>query len=108
MIFVHGDLCYDNFIIDNKGNIYIIDFADSVIAPFSYEHGHLASVLFNFNKSYLKGYFGKYKINDIVDLCFDGILIHDFGGDIVAENISGIDKINCLNDLRNKLYELIR
>jgi len=107
-IFVHGDLCYDNLIIGNKGSIYIIDFADSVIAPKVYEHAHLASVLFNFDKSYLQGYFGEYRVDNLVDLCFDGLLIHDFGGDIISQNIAKVNEITCLNDLRNKLYQLIK
>ena len=107
-VFVHGDLCYDNLIIDRKGNIYIIDFADSVIAPQVYEHGHLATELFNFDKSYLRGYFGEYKTDNIIDLCFDGLLIHEFGGDIVSQKVAGINEITCLNDLRDKLYDLIK
>jgi serine/threonine protein kinase len=107
-VFVHGDLCYDNLLIDNKGNIHIIDFADSVVAPLVYEHAHLASVLFNFDKSYLYGYFGEYAVDSIIDLCFDGLLIHDFGGDIVLQNIARANEINCLNDLRDKLYGLLQ
>ena len=102
-VFVHGDLCYDNLIIDKKDNIHIIDFADSVLAPINYEHGHLAAVLFGFDESYLRGYFGKYNADDIVDLCFNGLIIHDFGGDIVSEKIANADKLFCLNDFRNEL-----
>jgi len=107
-VFVHGDLCYDNLLIDNNGCIYIIDFADSVIAPQVYEHAHLACELFNFDRSYLHGYFGEYKADELVDLCFDGLLIHDFGGDIIEQNITEINGMTCLEDLRNKLYELIK
>jgi serine/threonine protein kinase len=107
-IFVHGDLCYDNLIIDSNGNIFIIDFADSVIAPLVYEHAHLASVLFNFDKSYLQGYFGEYKTDNLVDLCFNGLLIHDFGGDIISQNVAKVNEITCLNDLREKLRILLK
>jgi hypothetical protein len=44
----------------------------------------------------------------MVDLCFDGLLIHDFGGDIVSLNIARANEISCLNDLRDKLYELLQ
>lgn len=107
-IFVHGDLCYDNLIIDEKGTIRIIDFADSVLAPQCYEHGHLASVLFNFDRAYLSGYFGNYPEPSIVDLCFNGLIIHDFGGDIVDENIAKPEEIDCLDDLRKKIINLLK
>ncbi|MCL2771857.1 MAG: phosphotransferase [Oscillospiraceae bacterium] len=106
-VLVHGDLGNDNMLIDNAGNIYIIDFADSIVAPQSYEHAYLISVLFKFDKSYLQGYFGEYKASELVDICFDGILIHDFGGWIVEE-IGKTEEINCLKDLRDRLYDKIK
>ena len=106
-VFVHGDLCGDNLIIDNKNCIYILDFADSVLAPIVYEHAHLATVLFGFNTNYLNGFFGKYSTNELVDLCFDGLLMHDFGADIIREKIAASNELTCLNDLRKKLYKLI-
>jgi len=109
-VFIHGDLCEDNFIIDSNGRIYIIDFADAVMAPICYEHAHIASQLFNFDKSYLRGYFGDYKTDELVDICFDGILLHDFGESIIKDYIAEPQqiKINFLKDVRNGLYELIK
>jgi serine/threonine protein kinase len=107
-VFVHGDLCYDNFVIDDSG-IYIIDFADAVMAPVCYEHAHLICGLFDFDKSYLRGYFGEYNIDELVDICFDGLLIHDFGWDFITwGNRAKVEEIDCLNDLRKKLCELIK
>jgi thiamine kinase-like enzyme len=108
MIFIHGDLCEDNILIDNKNNIYIIDFADAVKAPQSYEHAHLVTELFNFDKSYLRGYFGGYATDELVDICFDGILLHDFGGYIVNDYLGKAESINCLKDLRDRLYDKFR
>ena len=108
MIFIHGDLCEDNVLIDNKNNVYIIDFADAVKAPRCYEHAHLASQLFDFDKAYLRGYFGEYKTGELVDICFDGILLHDFGGYIVNDYLAKAENINCLKDLRDKLYDRFR
>ena len=108
-VFVHGDLCYGNFIIDNNNDIFIIDFEDSVIAPQSYEHAQLISVLFNFDKSYLRGYFGEYEIDNLVDLCFNGLLIHEYGGYIITHrNIAETKEITYLKDLREKLYKLFK
>ena len=104
-VFVHGDLCYDNIIINSNNSIHTIDFADSGLAPLAYEHGHLASELFRFHKPFLEGYFGRYNTLDIADLCFNGLIIHDFGGDIVSENVAGVNEISCLDDLRNMIYK---
>jgi len=108
MIFIHGDLCEDNILIDDKNIIYIIDFADAVKAPRCYEHAHIVSELFNFDKSYLRGYFGEYSIDELVDICFDGILLHDFGGYIVNDYLAKAENINCLKDVRDKLYDKFR
>jgi serine/threonine protein kinase len=107
-VFVHGDLCADNILLDKKGKIYIIDFADSVMAPLVYEHAHLAGELFKFDKSYLHGYFGEYRTEEFTDLCFDGLLIHDFGGGIIAHNIAAPEEIDSIWDLRDTLYRLIK
>jgi len=108
-VFVHGDLCDDNIMIDDKNNIYIIDFADSVKAPVCYEHAHLICGLFNFDKSYLHGYFGEYKTDGLADICFDGMLLHDFGGDMITwGNTAKIEEIDCLDDLREKVKEKIK
>jgi serine/threonine protein kinase len=108
MIFIHGDLCADNILIDNKNNIYIIDFADAIKAPQCYEHAHIATELFNFDKSYLRGYFGGYTADELVDICFDGILLHDFGGYIINDYLARAENINCLNDVRDILHDKFR
>jgi len=104
-VFVHGDLCYDNFVIDKRGGVYILDFADAVMAPVCYEHAHLVFELFAFDKAYLRGFFGEYDAERLADVCFDGILIHDFGGSIVGDVIDKSREIDCLDDLREKIWE---
>ncbi|MCL2093584.1 MAG: aminoglycoside phosphotransferase family protein [Treponema sp.] len=106
-VFVHGDLCYDNLIISPTGTIHIIDFADAVIAPLAYEQGHLAAELFNFDTDFLKGYFGEYNTDYLVDLCFKGLLIHDFGGDITAKKLGPVDTLYSLWDLRKRILGIL-
>ena len=108
-VFIHGDLCDDNIIIDNKGEVYIIDFADAVLAPICYEHAHIACYTFNFDKSYLRGYFGDYKADELADICFNGMLIHAYGGDILTEmNTVKLSEEISLSDLRKILYDKIK
>jgi len=107
-VFVHGDLCGDNILIDGDGRIFIIDFADAVYAPIVYEQAHVASELFDFDETFLTGYFGWYDIDTLTDLCFNGLLIHDFGGDIIASKADRAREITSLGEMRKLLYSLIK
>ncbi|UVI29308.1 aminoglycoside phosphotransferase family protein [Paenibacillus spongiae] len=107
-VFVHGDLNADNIILGRDGKLYIIDFADAVLAPPIYEHALVASDLFRFEKPYLEGYFGDYSAADMADLCLNGLLIHDFGADIIKNLLGPIDRILSLDDLRERLFQAIQ
>jgi len=105
-VFVHGDLCGDNILISPEGEFYIIDFADSLLAPAVYEHALMVFV-FKFDLALLLGYFGDYNAAKLVEICFNGLLIHDFGGDIAAERLGEPAEFKCLEDLRKMLREKI-
>lgn len=107
-VFVHGDLCSDNILVANDGGLFIIDFADAVTAPVIYEQAHVASELFRFDKAFLTGYFGEYDPYWLTDLCFSGLLIHDFGGDIIGQHVAKPEEITSLEIMREKLYGLIK
>jgi serine/threonine protein kinase len=107
-VYVHGDLNPDNVLIDANGELYLIDFADAVLAPVSYEQSVVACELFCFEKPYMLGYFGDYKVADIVELCRNGMLIHDFGGDILRHSIGPADEISSLEVLRERLYHIVK
>lgn len=102
-VFVHGDLCGDNILLTPDGDIYIIDFADAVLAPKVYEHALVAVELFDLNNALLRGYFGIYSSDKLAQICFDGLLIHDFGGSIIEYRIGKSNEFQCLEDLRRKL-----
>ena len=106
-VFVHGDLCGDNILLTPGGNIYIIDFADAVLAPKVYEHALVAVELFDLDRTLLQGYFSNYSSDELTDICFNGLLIHDFGGDIVEQHIGKPDKFRCLKDLHMKLKQKV-
>jgi len=106
-IFVHGDLCLDNILLTPDGELYIIDFADAVLAPVIYEHALLAYE-FNFDSALTQGYFYDYSTNDFIDMCFNGLLIHDFGGDIVTAHFGEPNIFHTLNDLKMAMKQKIK
>jgi len=107
-VFVHGDIGGDNMILSADGEIYVIDFADAVLAPIEYEHELIAIDVFQFDPALLHGFFGNYTINELAELCFNGVLIHDFGGDTIEEHIGKPSEFQCLEALRQKIYDKVR
>jgi len=105
-VFVHGDLGLDNILLSLQKELFIIDFADAVLAPIIYEHA-LMPFAFAFDPALLYGYFGDYNPNELAEMCLNGLLIHDFGGDIVNDCIGNPQEFQCLDDLRKKIILLI-
>jgi aminoglycoside phosphotransferase (APT) family kinase protein len=104
-VFVHGDLFGDNALISDGGKLYIIDFADSVLAPVCYEYALIAIDFFRFDKHLIKGFFGNIGREELTEICFNGILIHNFGCGVIKEHIGRPEELNCLDDLRKRIYE---
>lgn len=104
-VFVHGDLNGDNILITPNLDLHIIDFADAVLAPPIYEEALVALELFRFDQAYMQGYFGQYNKDEITDICFNGILIHDFGGDIIQNFIGQVSELESLEKLRNQILK---
>jgi serine/threonine-protein kinase RIO1 len=106
-VFVHGDLCGDNILLTRRGELYIIDFADAVLAPVVYEHALIAVGLFGFDAALIRGYFGDCSADELAEICFNGMLIHDFGGDIIVHQVGKENEFQQLDDLRNKIRRII-
>lgn len=81
-VFTHGDLCTDNVLVGKEGELVAIDFGDAVLAPRCYEPSLLA---FEYRRypAFLRGCWQGKDLKLMAEQVFDGILIHDFGGDIV-------------------------
>jgi len=105
-VFVHGDLNGDNILISPGGELCMIDFADALLAPVGYEHALIAAA-FDFDPALMRGYFGDEPIEALAQRCFEGTLIHDFGGDIVAECYTVPEEIDCLEALRLRVHHKI-
>ena len=104
-VFVHGDLCGDNIIVTPGGELYLIDFADSVLAPVSYEHSLVAMELLSYGAAALRGFFGECPAERLADMCCEGLLIHAFGGGIIEHALGNPSGIAGVADLRERLRE---
>lgn len=99
-VYVHGDITGDNVMISQNGILYIIDFADSRIAPKEYEYPPILFDLFDFDKLMINEFIGEQNIEQFVEKCFYGILMHEFGiyfVKLICERIIGIDIIKLAN-----------
>lgn len=106
-VYIHGDLNPDNVLLDSNRNLFIIDFADALLAPAEYELVALCG-LFDYSSVYMRGYFGKdYKPKEISKKYFNGILMHDFGADIILNNFGTSDELISLDILEKRIYEVI-
>ena len=104
-VFIHGDLCSDNILLTPHGELYIIDFADALLAPIICEHALVAIELFELDPALLKGYFGEYTADEMIEICFSGILIQGYGGEILPWNIGKPAEFKRLDDLKERLRE---
>lgn len=110
-VYVHGDIHADNVIFGNDGKVWILDFADSVLAPVEYEYAALFPGLFRMETPYLDGFFGTWEPETIADMLTYGLCLHKFGVNILAEmteDVSGIDSIAALQRLLIQVIERSR
>lgn len=107
-VFVHGDLNPDNILVDGDGLLTILDFADALIAPICYEHALVASELFHFDSALIRGFFGEYDPKSLANLILDGLLLHDFGGDVIAQRVCSPSEMDCLDDLYRIILEKVK
>ena len=106
-VYCHGDLHGGNVLVDDKRNVYIVDFADAMYAPKEYEQLYIVSSLFCFEKPYMLGYFGDYAVEDIVDLCMTWLPIHAWGHSATEGNLKPAKEITSFAVMRERLYNLI-
>ncbi len=93
-VYVHGDITGDNVMISQNGMLYIIDFADGRIAPKEYEFPPILFDLLDFDKLMITEFIGEQNIEQFVEKCFYGILMHEFGIEfvkLICERIIGIE-----------------
>ena len=105
-VFVHGDLCGDNLLLTPHNELYIIDFADALLAPKAFEHALLA-IESELDPMILRGYFENDTVDDFIETCLSGILLYgDF--ETVEELLYNPDDYNTIDDLRKTIRRKIK
>lgn len=107
-VYVHGDIIADNVMINEKRELFIIDFADSTIAPIEYEWPPIIFELFYFDKDMTKRFMGDMNYDEFIEKLFMAILLHEFGVNFVEsiyEKYMGKD-ISHLKDIHEIKYLL--
>lgn len=109
-VFVHGDLTGENVLIGKDGDIHIIDFGDSMFAPCFYEFPPVIFDLFACDL-FMSSVFLEGK-DDAVESVFKGLLMHDFGGDILQERIlqpndMKLSDIKCLSEVKGLISNIL-
>lgn len=99
-VYTHGDLTGENTIIGDDSEIYIIDFADSRLAPYYYEWSPIIFALFGCDPIMMGIFFGDYQNDDFYDKLTLSMVIHEFGSIIIKQicEISDIS-INSIADV---------
>lgn len=99
-VYTHGDLTGENIIVNDNGDVFIIDFADSRLAPFYYEWPPIVFALFGCDVAMMGTYFGEYHHQDFYDKLTLGMVIHEFGATLVQQicDMSGV-AINTVTDM---------
>ena len=100
-IFVHGDLSENNIILKD-GIPYIIDFGECKAAPIQYEYAEI----FRFDSDFLRGFFEEKSQDEIIDAAFYGLLLHDFGADILKNHMN-IKTCDSLDELRRQIKNFL-
>lgn len=104
-VYVHGDLNPDNIIIRANKEICIIDFADAMLAPIELEIAGIICDGFKFDSDYLNGFIGKQNKSILTEQLLYGLLIHDFGVNIIRDNIGVPGEMHSLEELRNRIIK---
>lgn len=104
-VYIHGDLNPDNIIVNDRLEICLIDFADALLAPIEWELAGLICDGFQFDGAYVKGFFGEYVKTELAEKLLYGLLIHDYGVNIICDNIGTAEEFSCVGALRKRIIE---
>lgn len=114
LVFCHGDFDICNILYGAAGEIYLLDFADSILAPACIEHMTIA-LSADFDKSFVNGYFGEISIDELADVCFNGFMLSINGAWLLANSADlkladgkAFATVDSLADFKARLYEYVK
>ena len=102
-VYIHGDLTCDNILVTPEGGICVIDYADALTAPPEVELACVICEAFHLEKAFLKGFFGNYDPRALAETCLEGLLLHDFGANIIRDRLAAPEELKSLAALRGKI-----
>lgn len=104
-VYIHGDLTCDNILVTPEGGICVIDYADALTAPPEVELACVICEAFHLEKAFLKGFFGDYDPRALAETCLAGLLLHDFGANIICDRLAAPEELKSLAALRRKIRD---
>lgn len=104
-VYVHGDLTRDNILVTPEGGICVIDYADALAAPPEVELACVMCEAFQLEKPYLAGFFGTYEPSALAETCLAGLLLHDFGANIIRDRFAAPQDVGGIAVLRRMIRE---
>jgi len=111
-VYVHGDLTSENVMVDAEKNVYIIDFADSAVAPYYYEYPPILFDLFNYDKVMIDNFFDNRDLEDIIEDTYNGVLIHDYGVHFIKDMLmkyenKKLEDMDSLEEIKDIIKNII-
>lgn len=107
-VLVHGDLTGENLLVDETGNIIVIDCADACLAPAWYEFAPIVCELFRCDPALLREFAGEDR-EEFAERVLDSVSLHDFGADLLRETAkrAEVPMFSRLTELKEFLLERI-
>ncbi|QVK18501.1 aminoglycoside phosphotransferase family protein [Mycoplasmatota bacterium] len=109
-VFVHGDLTKENVLINHDNQLVVIDFADSLLAPYYYEYSPILFDLFDFNPILIKSLFKDVNPSTVDDI-FNSLLVHEYGADFIhliyKRCYQSINQINDIKEIKSIIENMI-
>ena len=85
--------------------LFLIDFADAVAAPPEYELPPIVCDLFAFEPPLLEVFFDQQSAEELAGQCVRGLLLHDFGANIIQDALGDPAAFPGIGVLRKRLTE---